>query len=236
MTTRTLIARLARYLTIDFPDELTTTIVSCFNNHLTLDTNLGATDQYVGGIVEVQDGNAQYTKIPIVGNVGSTLYLANKFDGQQSPQAGDTVILKGGPLAEAVIEQFDDDAIASNDYPGKKFFISIACSDQLMYQKTLGRDERYKGMVNTRRDFEFLLVCETPDVSGGDELEAYEAKTAMDTLVEQVLARVHYFRISPDLQSSENGVIRVKTGYWERDGGAPTSKIAGINFSVGLRR
>lgn len=234
MTVRMMIRRMARYLAIEAPVDVTATVVSCQFNNLVLNIN-PANDAWAGCLAVVQSGAAQYERVPIVGNTGGTFYLATKFDPQANPQPGDTVLLTGGPLAEAVIDEFGTDLIASEDFQNKKYFVSVACGRSRLVQKTLGRAELYKGMINTRREYTMLVVCETPDVSGTSEVEAYEAQVALPTLVEQVLARIHWFRNQIDVMATDGGSIEVESGFWERDG-KPTSEIAAIMFNVGHRK
>lgn len=231
MTARASVIRLLRALTIAPPADLTTTISAVLGNVVTLAIPAGTIDAWEGGLLTVNNGTAKRERVPITSNVGNTIVLSSRFEPGATPAVGDSVTLSGGPLATAVIEAFEPDSVVAERNIGKKNFITLSMPGQKILRTTLGRGVASRGMINTSREFTFNVIAETPDVISGTAEQVYEAKMLLPTFVEQILARVVWFRSQAAAGLSGKGDIEVVMGMWQRDGG-PTTNIAGINFMV----
>lgn len=234
MTDMQLCDYLKDWLTLDsMPAEVTRTITAISGNTYELSSSAGgATDDWVGGILEVTSGTANRARQVITGSANNAITVAGPFNSSKKPEVGDTVRLWGGPLAEAQIYTFEPDSVQAAVDRGKLYFVVINCTGGKVTQRGLG-GRGTKGADNNFTHYDMEIAAETLDVTGvATVADAYRIAVELPTLKEQILTLTHWFRLQTQNNLFGEGPIEFVYSSYQRTGSPLRLRAAEIEFEV----
>lgn len=194
----------------------------------------GAANAWVGGIIEVIDGDAAGARSIVVESSGSIVRYATPFVGNKFPEPGDHVKLYGGPLTEARLFLIEPIGLKNEIDNGIKYFVSVNCvKGQTDWKSFGGHSSRYASET-MRNTYSMEIVLEVEDRIGNiTATDAYDAVLELPVLKEQIVFICHKFKGQEANRISSDTPIKWTYGFSQRQG-SPIMRCCMITFNLNI--
>lgn len=192
----------------------------------------GTTNQWVNAIVEVTSGPSAGSRAIIVANNGNVISYTTPFFGGFCPSAGDTVVLKGGPMSDARVFIERPDTINKAVDDGVTTFISIAPESGQIIPKSFSGNDTYNH-ASGRFSYSFRVegeIVDDDDVDA-DTDELKETTFLIYELAHQIAHALIKIVNTPENNISSFETIRYVYGFMSRDN-SPRTKAVIFGFDV----
>lgn len=243
MTDLQLKRRIKSYLTLVNPQTEVTnlTVAGVEPQKITLSaapTNTSVSN-WVGGVVKFTNGPMNNTFAVIAAVNGAVLTLSAPMDPAERPVIGNTVTLSCGVLGNTTktrIYDIEPNSVQEANDAGFENYVFINTPAMLLSTKGIGRNNTDNAIINQNRAFDIQIMCETPLITGQTTAAlAYYAQTTINMLAEQVITRLHWFKMVGGMGQEEPEPIETEFFTVDIDGGGKAN-LAAINFSIILHR
>lgn len=233
MTEIQLLDEFTQTLAPTYPNETTATLAGVLGMELHFTAPIEVTaNSWEAAVVEFTSGDCQGLSFVIAESAGQVVILTSPFY-RRKPQAGDTVRIYGGPLAELRIFHDDPETLKEAVESGVKFYATAAVVAGSTGWKGLG-GRSHKGVEATYRIFGIEVTLETKLTTGlPTEADMYREYVALPILKEQVNFLIQAFRVDAQNRLSGEGNIEWNRGFLQRPGNA-AMRVYVINFDVAV--
>jgi hypothetical protein len=193
----TLLYLLKSFYAISFPAEITATINSVDGNTVTLSTTTGTTDDWLGGVLQVNDATSDFNRLfgIVIGNEGNVVTLKEPIISRKSPTelVGKTVVLSGGPLSKSRIYITDPDNVEKAFSGNKEYLVVVNLSGGGLKQRTVGA-ALGKGVHSTSTESDIEIACETKDITtNSTATDVFKAAFGIHILRHQIMFLTHMY-------------------------------------------
>lgn len=179
------------------PADMSTTITTAGVFTFVFADTIGATNDWVGGIMKITSGDGVGKFGVIISSTDNSVTLATRFHKDYKPGVGDTVTLSKGPLGEARIFLFDPASLRNdvND-DSKRYFVAVTPgSGEVDWRSMGGRSTM--ATAGSKHAYSFEILAMSPHYVGGQT--ASQVKTvreALPIMKEQIVTLTHGWRAS----------------------------------------